>query len=148
VQQAWVADRETCGDAACVANMTRDRSAVLRFDSRPRTDAWSDHAAGAYRHSDFISLWIAVRANTAFMSRSWAPHRRRPPSCAMFLALDDRRKMAGSGRRLRCEPKPVLTLKRTPSGFDVLDTSTNSAISGENCGMNGTVVWAYERPPH
>jgi uncharacterized protein len=141
-QRAWVAQRNSCVNAACLRTAYASQIAVLKFQARPGHDAAADHWAGRYAYKGFMHMLVQVRSDDSvrIVITGSEPTQARW-SCA-FAGIGK-----VNGPALVSSPAS-LTGRLAGGAIELPDTPGNQQASDQSCGLNGSIVWMYSRATH
>ncbi len=137
-QQAWLAQRDACPNAACLAASYAQQSAVLGFQTRPGRAAAADRWAGRYDHKNFVTLLVQVRDDEIVrISITGAEPGGAHWVCAYAgLAKVDSISLHST--------KPAgLTAQLSAVSVTLPAVPANQAISDASCGLNDSILWRY-----
>ena len=139
-EQAWLAQRDACRNAACLTAAYAQQIAVLGFHGRPGHDSPADRWAGRYDHKGFVTLLVQVRDDqTVRVSIAGAEPGAARWTCAYAgLAKVDQVNLTATA-------PAGLTAQLGSASVDLPSTPANQTTSDASCGLNGSILWRYVR---
>ena len=139
-QQAWLASRNACADAACLGRAYASQIAVLRFQPRPGHDASADRWAGRYGYKGFMRLFVQVRDNDSVRLVITGAE----PGAARWTCGFEGIGTV-SGGTLQVMGPASLAAHLTRDAVQITDTAANQNTSDQSCGLNGSIIWTYAK---